>query len=106
MNAQENLIDQLEGVLAGNDLSRCAEVLRCVTDLFIHGSGKFSDDQIDLFDDVMSKLVLDRSNLPPVGSREPARHGFRRASQGDPHAGVRRIDRSGLAGSGAFRAAR
>jgi len=57
MNVQENLIDQLEGVLASKDLSRRAEVLRRVTDLFIHGSGKFSDDQIDLFDDVMSKLI-------------------------------------------------
>jgi uncharacterized protein (DUF2336 family) len=57
MNAQENLIDQLEGVLASKDLSRRAEILRRVTDLFIHGSGKFSDDQVDLFGDVMSKLV-------------------------------------------------
>ena len=57
MNAQENLIDQLQGVLAGSDLSRRAEILRRVTDLFIHGSGKFSDDQIGLFDDVMCRLV-------------------------------------------------
>jgi uncharacterized protein (DUF2336 family) len=57
MNAQENLIDQLEGVLTSKDLSRRAEVLRRVTDLFINGSGKFSDEQIDLFDGVMCKLV-------------------------------------------------
>jgi uncharacterized protein (DUF2336 family) len=57
MNAQDNLIDQLEGVLASKDLSRRAEVLRRVTDLFIHGSGRFSHDQIDLFDDVMGKLI-------------------------------------------------
>jgi uncharacterized protein (DUF2336 family) len=57
MDAQENLIDQLEGVLASKDLSRRADVLRRVTDLFIRGSGKFSDDQIELFDDVMSTLI-------------------------------------------------
>jgi len=57
MNGQENLIDQLEGVLASKDMSKRAEVLRRVTDLFIHGSGRFTDDQIDLFDEVMSKLV-------------------------------------------------
>src|SRR5258708_33709579 len=57
MNTQENLIDQLEGVLASKDVSMRADVLRRVTDLFIHGSGKFTEDQIDLFDDVMSKLV-------------------------------------------------
>lgn len=57
MNTQQGLIDQLEGVLASKDLSKRAEVLRRVTDLFIHGSGSFSDEQIDLFDGVMSKLV-------------------------------------------------
>jgi uncharacterized protein (DUF2336 family) len=56
-NTQENLIDQLEGALASKHLSKRAEVLRQVTDLFILGSGKFTDDQVDLFDDVMSKLV-------------------------------------------------
>src|SRR3954471_8854352 len=57
MNMQQGLIDQLEGVLASKDLSKRAEVLRRVTDLFIHGSGKFSDQQIDLFDGVMSTLI-------------------------------------------------
>lgn len=57
MNAQENLIDQLEGMLASKDLSRRAEVLRSVTDLFIHGSGRFTEDQVDLFDEVMGKLI-------------------------------------------------
>jgi uncharacterized protein (DUF2336 family) len=57
VNAQESLIDQLEGMLADKDLSRRAEVLRRVTDLFVQGSGKFSDEQIELFDGVMSKLV-------------------------------------------------
>jgi uncharacterized protein (DUF2336 family) len=57
MNAQESLIDQLEIVVASKDLSKRAEVLRHVTDLFIHGSGRCSDEQIDLFDGVMSKLV-------------------------------------------------
>jgi uncharacterized protein (DUF2336 family) len=71
MNVQENLIDQLESVLASKDLSKRAEVLRQVTDLFILGSGKFSDDQIDLFDDVMSKLVgaIEMAARAAFGSR-------------------------------------
>ena len=59
MSAPEKLIDQLEGVLASNDISERAELLRRVTDLFIHGSGRFTDDQIDLFDEVMGMLVED-----------------------------------------------
>jgi uncharacterized protein (DUF2336 family) len=57
MSMQEDLIDQLESALAGKDMSRRAEVLQRVTDLFIEGSGRFSDEQIGLFDDVMGKLV-------------------------------------------------
>ena len=57
MNPRESLIDQLEGVLASNDLSKRAQVLRSVTDLFVHGSGRFTDDQIDLFDEVMGRLI-------------------------------------------------
>ena len=57
MNLQNNLIDQLEGVLASKDISRRAEVLRRVTDLFVLGSGRFSEDQVELFDTVMGKLL-------------------------------------------------
>jgi uncharacterized protein (DUF2336 family) len=57
MNAQQSLIDQLEGVLASNDLSKRAEILRRVTDLFVYGSGRFTDDQVDVFDEVMGRLV-------------------------------------------------
>ena len=57
MNPQQDLIGQLEGVLSSKDLSKRAEVLHRVTDLFIHGSGRLSDDQIELFDDVMIKLA-------------------------------------------------
>ena len=53
----ENLIDQLEEVIAGKDIGRRAAMLRRVTDLFVLGSGKLSDEQIALFDDVMGRLV-------------------------------------------------
>ena len=57
MSGQGSLINQLEGALATRGLSKRAEMLGQITDLFMHGSGNFSVDQIDLFDDVMSKLV-------------------------------------------------
>src|SRR5580692_3479052 len=56
-NLQDNLIDELESVLASKDISRRAGILRKVTDLFVLGSGKFSEDQIDLFDSVMGRLL-------------------------------------------------
>jgi uncharacterized protein (DUF2336 family) len=57
MSAQSDLIEQLESALAENDIARRAEVLRRVTDLFVLGSGKFSEDQVELFDNVMGRLV-------------------------------------------------
>src|ERR1700730_9483780 len=57
MKPQENLIDQLEDALAHSDIGRRAETLRRVTDLFVSGSGRFSGEQIALFDDVMCRLL-------------------------------------------------
>lgn len=54
---QIDLVDELEGILASKDISRRAEILRRVTDLFVVGSGRFSEDQVELFDDVLGKLV-------------------------------------------------
>lgn len=71
MGMQDSLIDQLEGALASKELSKRAEVLRHVTDLFVFGSGKFTGEQIDLFDEVMSKLVeaIEVSARVAFGSR-------------------------------------
>ena len=57
MNLENGLIDQLETALASRELSKRAELLRHVADLFVFGSGKFTDEQIDLFDEVMSTLL-------------------------------------------------
>ena len=57
MNLENGLIDQLEAALASRELSKRAELLRKVADLFVFGSGKFTDEQIDLFDEVMSTLL-------------------------------------------------
>lgn len=71
MNLQNNLIEQLEGALANKDVARRAEVLRGVTDLFVLGSGKFSEDQVELFDGVMSKLLdrIDQTARAQFGNR-------------------------------------
>ena len=59
MDQQPNLIDELEGILASKNVSRRAAILRRVTDLFVVGSGRFSEDEVELFDDVMGKLLDD-----------------------------------------------
>jgi uncharacterized protein (DUF2336 family) len=71
MNSQENIIDQLESILASRDLSRRAGILRKVTDLFVLGSGKLSEDQIELFDNVMARLLenIEQAARAQFGSR-------------------------------------
>ncbi len=71
MNIQTNLIDDLENVLASKDIGRRAEILKRVTDLFVLGSGKFSGGQVELFDDVMGKLLehIEQAARAQFGSR-------------------------------------
>src|SRR5580700_8987740 len=70
-NLQNNLIDELESVLTSKDISRRAEILKRVTDLFVLGSGKFSEDQVELFDRVMGALLenIEHAARAQFGSR-------------------------------------
>ena len=71
MSLQNSLIDQLEGISASKDVSRRVEILRSVTDLFVLGSGKFSEDQVELFDSVMGQLLenIERAMRAQFGNR-------------------------------------
>ena len=71
MIATHQLIDQLEGALSSTDISRRAEALHRVTDLFVLGSGAFSEDQVELFDNVMGRLIanIEVSVLASFGRR-------------------------------------
>jgi hypothetical protein len=73
---QINLVEELEGILASKNISRRAEILRRVTDLFVVGSGRFSEDQVELFDDVMASWSKMLSGQPAL-SLELAWQSFR-----------------------------
>jgi uncharacterized protein (DUF2336 family) len=51
------LLDELETALSSGTNTRRIEILNCITDLFVGGATRYSDDQIDLFDDVMARLI-------------------------------------------------
>jgi uncharacterized protein (DUF2336 family) len=84
-DSRGGLIDQLENALGNKDLARRAEVLRRVTDLFVLRSGSFSDDQIELFDVVMGKLIDN------IESAARAQFGSRIAKLPDAPRGVVRV---------------
>ncbi|MEO6783605.1 MAG: DUF2336 domain-containing protein [Bradyrhizobium sp.] len=79
--ASENLLDELQATLAHGTVARRVETLRRVTDLFINGAVDFSDEQIELFDDVFQCLMhhietsakaLLANRLAPISSAPPA----------------------------------
>jgi uncharacterized protein (DUF2336 family) len=51
------LLDELEAALASGTNTRRIEMLTRITDLFVGGGARFSEDQIGLFDDVMVRLA-------------------------------------------------
>lgn len=51
------LVEEFEAVLASGSVARRIDILARIADLFIHGAERYSKDQIDLFGDVMIRLV-------------------------------------------------
>jgi uncharacterized protein (DUF2336 family) len=51
------ILEELESALSSGTISRRIEILTSVTDLFISGAPRFSEDQIGVFDDVMARLM-------------------------------------------------
>ena len=51
------LIDELEAAVTSGTIARRIEMLTRVTDLFVGGAPRYSDEQIGVFDDVMVRLV-------------------------------------------------
>ena len=59
MTAHLALITELEHAISHGTAQRRAEMLWQITDLFIRGSVRFSDDEIDLFDDLITRLAAE-----------------------------------------------
>jgi len=57
VSSQQNLIDDLESVIADKNIGDRAMILRRITDLFVGASSKLSDEQVNLFDEVMGRLL-------------------------------------------------
>src|SRR6201995_5107223 len=52
-----NLLDELQTTLSHGTVARRVETLRRVTDLFVNGAVDYSDEQVELFDDVFQCLI-------------------------------------------------
>jgi uncharacterized protein (DUF2336 family) len=56
-DAQQSLIEEFEEAIAGKDHGDRADVLGRITALFAAGATSYNDEQVALFDDVMTRLV-------------------------------------------------
>jgi uncharacterized protein (DUF2336 family) len=57
MTTPLSLLEELESALAAGTAERRLQTLWRVTDLFLATAGRYSDDQVGLFDDVLTKLT-------------------------------------------------
>jgi uncharacterized protein (DUF2336 family) len=58
MTNKPSLIDELEHALASGTDAHRVEMLTRITDLFLAGASRYSDVQINLFDEVITKLTI------------------------------------------------
>ncbi len=55
--SQSSLLDELESAIQSGSAEKRVATLRRVTDLFLGGADRFSDEQIAVFDDVLGHLI-------------------------------------------------
>jgi uncharacterized protein (DUF2336 family) len=59
MTATRKLLSEVEDAMASGSATRRGKIVRHVTDLFIVGSAQCSDQEIELFDDVLTRLAVE-----------------------------------------------
>jgi len=71
MANRTSLIDELENALASGTSDQRIHTLARITDLFVLGAENYSDEQIDIFDDVMIKIAarIEAKSLARLSSR-------------------------------------
>jgi uncharacterized protein (DUF2336 family) len=56
-DAGRSIAAEIEAAIHNGSVERCLETARRVTDLFLASAGSFDDEQIELFDDVLERLI-------------------------------------------------
>ncbi|HEY2137359.1 MAG TPA: DUF2336 domain-containing protein [Xanthobacteraceae bacterium] len=71
MANRHSLIDELENALASGTSDQRIHTLARITDLFVIGAESYSDDQIDIFDDVLLKIAarIEAKSLARLSNR-------------------------------------
>src|SRR5689334_10126673 len=52
----QSIVDEIEAAISGST-AKCIETARRVTDLFLASAGQFNGEQVELFDNVLARLI-------------------------------------------------
>lgn len=69
--AGQAIIAEIEAAIGGGSTAKCVETARRVTDLFLVSAGHFNDEQVELFDGVLERLVrtIELRSIADVSAR-------------------------------------
>jgi uncharacterized protein (DUF2336 family) len=67
----QSIIDEIESAIGAGSDAKCLETARRITGLFLTSAGSFSDDQVELFDHVLARLIkaIEVRALADLGAR-------------------------------------
>jgi len=55
--AELSIVDEVESAISASSAEKRLETIKRVTDLFLSSAGKLNDEQIELFDNVLERLI-------------------------------------------------
>ena len=65
------IIDEIEAAIGGGSAEKCIETARRVTELFLVSAGRFDGEQVELFDNVLGRLIkaIELRSITDIGAR-------------------------------------
>lgn len=65
----QSIVDEIEAAIGGS-AAKCVETARRITDLFLTSAGRFDDEQVELFDGVLQRLVkaIEKHAIADIGA--------------------------------------
>jgi uncharacterized protein (DUF2336 family) len=67
----QSIVDEIEDAIGAGSTAKCIETARRVTDLFLASAGHFNGEQVELFDNVLERLVktIELRSIADIGAR-------------------------------------
>jgi len=57
LTAEQAIVDEVEAAIRAGSAEKCIATAKRVTDLFLTSAGSFNSEQVELFDNVLERLV-------------------------------------------------